>query len=145
MFLDARAPSCIDATFRHFCAPQAAGIVTAMKDVSRLLVLTLALLIAVTSQQMATARGMAYDANGQVILCTGQGPITVTVNTQGEPMGVVHICPDCALSLVAVFATPPSVPARVVHSKTLSQTSDTASLIKIRAEPPNARGPPLTV
>lgn len=89
----------------------------------RALTLTLALLIAVTSQQMAMARGVMYDAAGQVVLCTGQGTQTVTVDHSGNPIEVVHICPDCALTLVAAVATQATTQPTVVHIQILAQTA----------------------
>lgn len=110
---------------------------------TRILTFTLALLIAVTSQQMAMARGMARDASGQVILCTGDGVITVTLDAQGEPMETVHICPDCALTLMAFTDAPIIVESTVVYIQTLAQTP--VSTLQIPAVPTRtqARGPPL--
>ena len=50
----------------------------------RFLTLTFVVLIAVTSQQMAMARGVMVDTSGQVVLCTGQGTITVRLDRNGE-------------------------------------------------------------
>ncbi|MRU16279.1 hypothetical protein FDP25_12625 [Roseovarius sp. A21] len=58
----------------------------------------LALLLALTSQTMAVARGAPAPV-GQAVLCTGTGPVTVLVDADGQPTGQVHICPDCALGL----------------------------------------------
>lgn len=111
----------------------------------RLLCLTLALLIAVTSQQMAMARAATHDAAGQVILCTGQGVVTVTLDANGEPMGPVHICPDCALTLM-LFADVPAVgDAQVVHIQTLAQTPVAALGTPIIHKATHARDPPLIV
>lgn len=57
--------------------------------------IALAVLLALTSQTMATARGAPAPV-GQAVLCTGMGPVTVLVDAQGQPTGKVHICPDCA-------------------------------------------------
>ena len=112
---------------------------------NRLLTLTLALLIAVTSQQMAMARGMAKDANGQVILCTGQGAVTVTLDAQGNPMGLVHICPDCALSLMTVVDAPIDAQMQVIHIQILAHTLVTALQTPVTPTRAQARGPPLFV
>ncbi|AKS46855.1 hypothetical protein SAMN05444287_1979 [Octadecabacter temperatus] len=112
---------------------------------TRILTLTLALLIAVTSQQMAMARGMARDASGQVILCTGQGVMTVTLDAQGEPMGPVHICPDCALTLMAFADAPIAAESAAIHIQTLAHTPVTALQIPVVPTRTQARGPPLTV
>lgn len=114
---------------------------------TRVLTLTLALLIAVTSQQMAIARGVAMDAHGQIILCTGQGPVAVVVDRDGQPIdgtgGIVHICPDCALTLLAAMETPDARPIPVVHMQTLTQTAVTALQKRVIPTPTHARGPPL--
>lgn len=60
--------------------------------------MALVLCLLLTSQTMAVARG-AHDPSGHVILCTGKGPVTVLVDTDGKPINPVHICPDCALGL----------------------------------------------
>ncbi len=106
---------------------------------------SLALLIAVTSQQMAMARGMARDASGQVILCTGQGVVTVTLDAQGEPMGPVHICPDCALTLMDFADAPIAVGSAAIHIQTLAHTPVAALQIPVVPTRTQARGPPLTV
>ncbi|AJE45581.1 hypothetical protein [Celeribacter indicus] len=60
-----------------------------------------ALLLIVTSQSMAVARGTMRDPAGAMILCTGSGPTMVYVDESGRPMGPRHICPEAALSILA--------------------------------------------
>lgn len=116
---------------------------------TRIVSLTLALLIAVTSQQMAMARGMMKDASGQVVLCTGTGPVTVTLDARGEPLngtgGPVHICPDCALTLMAFVDAATAVCSPVVHIQTLTQTPVRALQIPVIPTETHARGPPQIV
>ncbi|SMX33512.1 hypothetical protein [Octadecabacter ascidiaceicola] len=116
-----------------------------MKRTAHLLSFALALLIAVTSQQMAMARGMARDASGQVVLCTGQGVMTVTLDAQGEPMGPVHICPDCALTLMDFAETSIAVESAAIHIQILAQTPVDALQIPVIPTSAQARGPPLFV
>ncbi|WP_306153752.1 hypothetical protein [Roseovarius sp. MMSF_3281] len=71
------------------------------------LALCLALLLTLTSQTMAIARG-APPPVGQAILCTGTGPVTVLVDAEGQPTGQVHICPDCALHVLDGMTPPPA-------------------------------------
>ena len=73
--------------------------------------LLLALLLGLTGQSMAVARG-APPPVGVMVLCTGAGPLRVLVDETGAPVGPMHICPDCALSLfdAAPAATPGSGP-----------------------------------
>lgn len=109
---------------------------------TRFLTLTLAILIAVTSQQMAMARGTMMDAAGQVVLCTGHGTKTVTIDHNGEPIDLVHICPDCALTFAATLDGPRQAETPVTHMQTLGQTpvKDLQfALIPTSSQP---RGPP---
>lgn len=102
----------------------------------------LALMLAFTGQSMAVARGMP-GAAGEVVLCTGQGPVTITVDENGQPTGKPHICPDFALSLFAFAAADPAVP--------LVPEGQITRLAPAMARPgasaltvdPAARGPPL--
>lgn len=79
--------------------------------------------IVATSGAMAAARGQAA-ISGQMVLCTGTGPVTVNVDAEGQPVGPAHFCPDCALSLLAavplaapsVFFAPRAVPVRFDRS-----------------------------
>ena len=68
----------------------------------------LVLLLALTSQSMALAR-MAPDPSGQVVLCTGNGPVMVYTDDDGQPVGPPHVCPDCAFG--AFLAVEPPVMA----------------------------------
>ncbi len=110
---------------------------------TRLFTILLALLIAVTSQQMAVARGMMMNAAGQVVICTGHGVQTITIDHQGDPIEVVHICPDCALTLAALAQAPTTAPAPVIHMQVLGQTP--VRDLQIPSVPTSAqpRGPPV--
>lgn len=59
----------------------------------------LALLLVLTAQSMAVARGLPGSA-GSVVLCTGTGPVTILIDAEGQPIGHAHVCPDCTLSLI---------------------------------------------
>lgn len=67
--------------------------------------LLLALMLALTSQSMAVARGAAA-ASGKIVLCTGAGPVAVYVDAQGQPTGAPHICPDSALNVLFDVSKP---------------------------------------
>lgn len=104
--------------------------------------IALALMMAFTGQSMAVARGTP-SASGQIVLCTGTGPISVLVDENGQPVGKPHICPDCALSFFDVLAEQPALSLRpegrvVVLRPEMGSPADTG--LKI---PAVARGPPL--
>ena len=65
--------------------------------------LALALLLVLTAQSMAVARGMP-GAAGSIVLCTGSGPVTILTDAEGQPIGPAHVCPDCTLSLIVTVA-----------------------------------------
>ena len=103
--------------------------------------IVLALLLAVTGQSMAVARGMP-GAEGSIVLCTGTGPVMVTVDDNGQPVGPPHICPDFAAMLFAVHAEPPlAVSAPVVRGMAL-RPADTSVTTARRGQRATARGPP---
>lgn len=103
------------------------------------------LLVAVlvlTAQSMAVARGTAMSA-GQIVVCTGTGPVTVNVDKKGQPVGPAHICPDCALSeLVAAYA-PALSPAEPLAISALQWSGQTITVINALRHPASARDPPL--
>ncbi|MCF2872488.1 hypothetical protein L0664_15540 [Octadecabacter sp. G9-8] len=113
---------------------------------TRMFTLALALLIAVTSQQMATARAMMVDASGQVVLCTGDGTITVTLDAMGNLVEgsdeTAHFCPDCALTFADVPRAVGLADGAVVHIQTLLQLPVAALETPVIPTPVHARGPP---
>lgn len=106
--------------------------------------LCVALVLTMTAQTMAVARGADAPA-GEMVLCTGSGPVVVQFDAQGNPVGPVHYCPDCALALfdMAASAGMPGL-ARLWSDLSLrpiqplpGQVSDLLAL--------RARGPPVSV
>jgi hypothetical protein len=69
-----------------------------------ILAFVFAAMIIATSGAMASARGMARDATGEMVLCVGTGSVTVLMGADGQPLGVAHFCPDCALGSLAAVA-----------------------------------------
>lgn len=80
---------------------------------TRIVGLLLALVVAITSQQLALARGQASVA-GSMTLCSGGGFITVAVDARGEPVGPVHICPDGIAAFIAATGDAPDLADRDV-------------------------------
>lgn len=75
-----------------------------MKHVlNRFLPLALSLLVVLTGQGVAASRGMDR-AVGQMVLCTGSGPVVVYMDARGQPTHPPHFCPDYALSLLGAIA-----------------------------------------
>jgi hypothetical protein len=68
-----------------------------MKTRSSFVAICLALVLVLTGQSMAAARG-ANDATGQMVLCTGTGSVVVYMDESGVPTQAPHFCPDCTLA-----------------------------------------------
>ena len=114
-----------------------------MKLLRPYLGLALCLMLAMTSHSAAVARG-APGPTGQMVLCTGSGPVTVLVDAQGQPTGAVHICPEYALALFAALGLPDAVPPYFTNSTPL-HASEIKTEINVLERPAfQARAPPLT-
>lgn len=113
-----------------------------MTQVRTYLAVALALVLTLTAQGMALAR-TAPDPAGQMVLCTGTGPVTVLVDAEGQPTGAVHICPECALSLFQMAATDAVNPLRPTTWTTAQAIDYKTELSNLARLPARARGPPV--
>ena len=112
-----------------------------MKQLRIYLAFALSLTLVFTGNAMAQARTMT-SPTGEIVLCTGAGPVVMAVDAEGQPTGKPHICPDCALSLLLGFSNPLATLEReLAGGERLSFThvSMPPALRKLRAP---ARGPP---
>jgi len=80
----------------------------------------------------------------EVTLCTGDGPVTVTLDGQGNPVAPAHHCPACILAL----PLPPvpvalAQPALRVLALPAPPSAKQPARAPVRATPP-ARAPPLS-
>lgn len=109
-----------------------------------LIALLLALMLALTSQSMAVARGAAA-ATGQMVLCTGAGPVAIYTDAQGQPTQAPHICPDAALNVVLAHAAPDGqiVLRFVLFEMRVPALRDTFFVHVMQSPPP--RAPPMVV
>ena len=94
-------------------------------------------MLLVTAQSMALARG-ASVAVDEIILCTGSGPVMISVDANGDPTGESHICPEFTLSLIVAldperpgpfhpaWQDMPLGPGREITSKALEPRAATA-------------------
>lgn len=110
----------------------------------RLFSFLMVLVLALTSQSMAVARG-ANAATGQMVLCTGTGPMAVYVDASGAPTSAPHICPDSALHVLFEVETPQfDAPRRVLCQDTVPALPKPA-LLQARALMPPTRAPPALI
>jgi hypothetical protein len=106
-----------------------------------LLLLVLSLVLSTVGFGMA--RGQA-PAVGQMVICTGHGIITVTIDADGNPVRTQTLCPDAALGLLA--ATAPVAPVALASKTSITWRSWPALTAVPRSEwylPRAARGPPV--
>jgi hypothetical protein len=109
-----------------------------------ILAIFFALTLALTGQAMAVARG-ASGPTGELILCTGAGAVAVQVDENGQPVGPVHICPDCALSLFDVGAVSAvGLPRPVTRAESVRVLTGPV-LTPAEVIPAAARGPPVFI
>ena len=99
-------------------------------------------MLAFTSQAMAVTRGAAA-ATGQMVICNGNGTMTLYTDAQGAPTSAPHICPDCVASL-ACFGVPVigDAPTVVLLVRTPRLAPGQPRLVDVRFGPPT-RAPPL--
>jgi len=96
---------------------------------------------------MAVARGQAVamsKGGTTLVICVGYGVMTISLDDQGNPIGPVHLCPECLAGLAAYL--PPGLPrllpimfpSQSVVTAELSTLPHVAGVLVTRA-----RGPPL--
>ncbi|MDR9427513.1 MAG: hypothetical protein RI538_11835 [Salibaculum sp.] len=103
----------------------------------------LALLVALTAQQLAVARGQPQAA-GQVALCADGSIVMVTVGHDGTPIGPAHICPDVALGLMVALDLPDPDQTAIVHIRRAAQPFDVLDAVSHIHIASRARDPPLS-
>ncbi len=115
---------------------------------SRLLRISLAFALAgmmvLTSLSVAVARGQAQPM-GSVEICQGLTVVRVTLDSEGQPVSPVHLCPDV---LGTLFAPPavvfvPATPEQLWHA--LHAWHDVALATGHSLHEPQARGPPRAI
>lgn len=103
--------------------------------------MSLCLLLALTGQSLAVARGAAQPV-GEIVLCTGTGPVSVAVDAEGQPVATPHLCPDCLPGFAAVLDAPPALDAWRAPERRLMVTEVVADVVT-RSRPASvARAPP---
>ena len=103
--------------------------------------LALALLLVLTAQSMAVARGMP-GAAGSIVLCTGTGPVTILTDAEGQPLGPSHVCPDCTLSLIVGLDHPAPEASRPLGRDEALVLPTAITVLQPNVRPFSARDPP---
>ena len=98
-------------------------------------------ILALTSLTMAVARGQTYVA-GEVVICTGYGVTTISVDENGDPTGPVQLCPDMVLAMMSALDTPAPSVSRPEGSTEVIALAAIVSAHGLAAPAPRARAPP---
>jgi Kef-type K+ transport system membrane component KefB len=110
-----------------------------------LILLCLALVAGTMSMAVARGQASAMSQGGTVIvICTGYGVTSITLDDQGNPVGPVHLCPDCLAGLAAYL--PPSPHDLIAIAGPAGQAVLIGNITQPRATEvlvAQARGPPL--
>lgn len=101
----------------------------------------LALVLAGTSIEMAVARGAA-PAHENVILCSGLERVTLTLNTEGEPVRRSQLCPDAGDALLFVADAPPILSLRAANLRAHVDAVASRQSAGRAILGPHARAPP---
>lgn len=101
----------------------------------------LIVVLLLTSQGLAAARGQSQVA-GEMVLCAGGELVTVLVNDQDEPVEHVMVCPDMALNLMSAIAV--FIPQPALTETLLVLSGDAHESVPAGREAPmaQARDPP---
>ncbi|MBY6057345.1 hypothetical protein [Leisingera daeponensis] len=103
--------------------------------------LLLALTVTLTAHSAAARQG-ERDAAGQMVICTGTGPVTIYVDSGGRPVKPPHSCPDCVMHALDAVAQPAGLllPVLARSAAVAGQVAALASVQKILCA--SARAPP---
>ncbi len=109
--------------------------------------ISLCLALALGSVSMAVARGQAVALSKggvTIVICSGYGVTTITLDDQGNPIGPIHPCPECLAGLAA-YLTPaqPVIIAVVSAGERLPAGAPVSQLRAAAVLTTRARGPPL--
>jgi len=108
------------------------------------LALILSLVLALGSVIMAPARVQAAG-QGQMVICAGAGTAILTLDAQGNPVGPVHLCPDCltGFAVAGLPVTPGLAPRDAGRRLPGGLVQGDVGGAGRPAPVPAARGPPI--
>jgi hypothetical protein len=96
---------------------------------------------------MAVARGHAAALSGggtSIVICTGYGVMTITLDDAGNPVGPVYPCPDCLAGLATYLGPGLVAPAPITRHSDRAIAVDAPHFMRFAlALIHRARGPPL--
>lgn len=115
-----------------------------MMTVSKVISGVLALLLGLTAQTMAMARG-STDVADKMVLCIGASAVVVYVDAEGQPTGPPHFCPDCIVLGQDAPASPFVSFSAAVTDLLMARTGSAQVLASLRPQLAQPRAPPFSV
>jgi len=115
-----------------------------MWSLSRLVAIVLVSALALTSQELARARGQGV-VSGTMVLCLGGTMMVVPMGPDGQPAGPAHVCPDAVLAIATAPPAAGAPPPAALLVRILSSPAMAAAQPRAVRLVPQARGPPLPV
>lgn len=106
--------------------------------------LVLALVVTLTGHASATAQG-ARDASGQMVICSGSGPVTIYIDDQGQPTQPPHYCPDCVMHLLDAVPVPDALALPIYAGQAYDRSWLSLRLLHRPKLTATARAPPVAV
>lgn len=91
---------------------------------------------------MAVARGQSHH---EMVICSGYGMVTITLDADGNPVDAVQPCPDCLITLHATLPETAHVSATWALAGQIAPRWSTTFHAPSCLLAPQARGPPLPV
>ncbi|MEP2717451.1 hypothetical protein [Pseudophaeobacter sp.] len=107
------------------------------------LALVLALAVTLTGHASASMKG-ARDADGQMVICATEGPVTIYVDSDGQPTEAPHFCPDCVMHLLDAVAGPEGLALPAYAGQDFDRVLISAQALGGQALNALARAPPLS-
>lgn len=108
------------------------------------LAVMLALVVTLTGHVSASVKG-SRDATGQMVICSGSGPVIIYTDEDGQPAQAPHYCPDCVMHLLDAVAGPGALELRLYAGQVFEAPwvlVQSSHLLRVKA---SARAPPPTV
>lgn len=105
----------------------------------------LSLILVLTAPALALSR-TAPNAAGTVVICTGTGPMSIVVDSDGQPIDHIHICPECAFA--ALSAVLPDLMQQPVYMPRVLASGISMAAVQlgaVRVPSACARAPPCHV
>mgnify|MGYP000008375647 CR=1 FL=1 len=105
------------------------------------LTLILVLAVTLTAHSAGAMRGMR-DATGQMVICSGTGPVVIYVDADGQPARAPGNCPDCIMLAMDLSVAPEQMPMAMPRPKGRVQQSTQVRLSSRMVLQARARAPP---